>query len=178
MKKILIFLLLLGALGACKKDEPVIKDQLSLLPPATQRGANTGGCLVDGEAFLPNNESVLPLVCHYLDGQDFSFSVSKKVNGRYYSVRVIISKTRLEIGKTYQLNEKFGYDTNTGEYIISSASTTDPRYYATSPNTIGEVTITAHNFNRAFLSGTFWFDAINSEGEIVKIRKGRFDMDY
>jgi len=38
--------------------------------------------------------------------------------------------------------------------------------------------ITHHDFDNAVLSGTFWFDAINSEGEIVEVREGRFDVKY
>ena len=29
-----------------------------------------------------------------------------------------------------------------------------------------------------FVSTTFWFDAVNAQGEIVEIREGRFDMKY
>jgi len=173
MKKIFILLLLFGILGACKKDEPVI-EPIKQLPAATQRGANTGGCLVDGQAFLPNRKD---LTLHYLDGEYLSLFMSKKISGSYYIVATYVS-ARLEVGKTYQLTELFGSDTNTGEYVISTTSPPDPRYYSTSPSVTGEVTITAHNFDKAFLSGTFWFDAVNINGEIVEIREGRFDMDY
>src|SRR6185503_9360933 len=46
-------LLLLSVLltGNCKKDNI---DELSKLPPATQSGANTFGCLINGSAFIPN----------------------------------------------------------------------------------------------------------------------------
>jgi flagellar basal body rod protein FlgG len=43
---------------------------------------------------------------------------------------------------------------------------------------IGELKITNHNLNKAILSGTFWFDAINSKGEKIQVREGRFDMEY
>ena len=42
----------------------------------------------------------------------------------------------------------------------------------------GELKITYHNYNNAILSGTFWFDAVNSTGEIVQVREGRFDIHY
>ena len=28
------------------------------------------------------------------------------------------------------------------------------------------------------VSGTFWFDAVNTAGETIQIRSGRFDMNY
>ena len=42
----------------------------------------------------------------------------------------------------------------------------------------GELKITHHDFSNAILSGTFWFDAVNSNGEIVEVREGRFDRHY
>jgi hypothetical protein len=30
----------------------------------------------------------------------------------------------------------------------------------------------------SIISGTFWFDAINTAGETVEIRQGRFDWNY
>ncbi|MBP2284200.1 hypothetical protein H4V97_002518 [Flavobacterium sp. CG_23.5] len=40
--------------------------------------------------------------------------------------------------------------------------------YKTTSTITGELKITNHNFNKAIPSGTFWFDAINSEGEKYK----------
>ena len=42
----------------------------------------------------------------------------------------------------------------------------------------GELTITYLDKNNQIISGTFWFDAINNDGDIVEIREGRFDMPY
>jgi hypothetical protein len=50
MKKILLPLLFLFLLG-CNKDEN--NDPLAGLPPETQTGANTFGCLIDGKLYLP-----------------------------------------------------------------------------------------------------------------------------
>ena len=57
MKKILL-LLTLSILFACcnKEDNPTpTPTPVSQLPPATQTGANTFGCLLDGEVFKPSN---------------------------------------------------------------------------------------------------------------------------
>ncbi len=56
MKTKLLTLLLITALFACKKDDD---DQTPIeqLPPATQVGANTAGCLVNGVAFLPKGNN-------------------------------------------------------------------------------------------------------------------------
>lgn len=42
--------LLLTQCSQCKKDDPAPEEQL---PPATQTGANTLGCLVNGQPYTP-----------------------------------------------------------------------------------------------------------------------------
>jgi hypothetical protein len=90
MKHLLLFLVLALTVSCCKNDDDNNTNPIDQLPPATQTGANTGGALVNGEAFLPNNQSVQPLVCHYLDQQDFSLGISKKVNDIYYKIYIYI----------------------------------------------------------------------------------------
>ena len=62
--------------------------------------------------------------------------------------------------------------------IKTQINNPDPNHYSTTSAITGELKITYHNYNQAILSGTFWFDAINSNGEIVHVREGRFDMHY
>ncbi|GAB2858733.1 Riean_0653 family protein [Hymenobacter ruber] len=50
---ILLLAALLG-LSQCKKKDP---DPASQLPPATQTGANTFGCLVNGQAYTPKGNN-------------------------------------------------------------------------------------------------------------------------
>jgi hypothetical protein len=64
------------------------------------------------------------------------------------------------------------------EYNLHAETPPSPNYYSTTDKVIGELIITHHNFNKAILNGTFWFDAINSNGEIVQVREGRFDVHY
>ena len=42
----------------------------------------------------------------------------------------------------------------------------------------GELKITRLDVSNSIISGTFWFDAVNANGEIVQIRSGRFDWNY
>lgn len=84
-------LLLAISLFACHKDDDNIPtNPIDQLPPATQVGANTAGAMVNGEPFLPNNQSVQPLVCNYLDQDDFFLLISKKVDGVYYNLDIYI----------------------------------------------------------------------------------------
>ena len=60
-----------------------------------------------------------------------------------------------------------------GRYALNSNN----NYYTNLIKT-GELTITRVDLSNSIISGTFWFDAINSEGEVVEIREGRFDWNY
>lgn len=75
-------------------------------------------------------------------------------------------------GQTYQLKE-YKEGSKWGEYMIDSKI-----LYSTTSIVTGELKITHHDFNRAIISGTFWFDAVNDYGEKVEIREGRFDVHY
>lgn len=177
MKNLLFLLVTVLSLSCCDKDDNNSKNPIDQLPPETQTGANTAGCLVDGKAFLP--KGYFPdgnLNCNYINGKDFNISIAQRNDNETLSMNVISYNTSLIVGETYQLKE---YDANSkfGEYIIVYNSIKETRF-STNEITTGELKITYHNFEKAILSGTFWFDAVNQDGEIVKIREGRFDMEY
>ena len=187
MKNLLLLFLTTFALSCCNKDDnPKTKTELEKLPPATQTGANTAGCLVNGVAFLPKGYfSTGNLVCNYIDGKDFALDISERIiqgtNDNIRSIIVISENQNLHdnVGVTYQLKENaLNSNSKFGAYIINATAPPAPNYYTTNSTITGKLKITYHNYNNAILSGTFWFDAINSNGEIVKVREGRFDMHY
>lgn len=178
MKNLLFLFTMVLSLSCCDKDDNKPINPIDQLPPETQTGANTAGCLVDGKAFLP--KGYLPtgnLVCNYIDGKDFNINIVQRNNYKTISMNVISYNQSLTVGETYQLNE-YGADSKFGEYSIYDDNNLSEIHYKTTSIITGELKITNHNFNKAILSGTFWFDAVNSEGQIVKIREGRFDMEY
>lgn len=180
MKKTLFIILTVFALSCCSKDDQpnTPKTELDKLPPATQTGANTAGCLVNGKAFLP--KGYFPtgnLSCNYTEGKDFNIRISEDINDNLRSIYVFNYNEELVQGDTYILQED-SENTGFGAYILNAVAAPNPNYYTTNSTITGELVITYHNFNQAIISGTFWFDAINSNGEIVQIREGRFDMHY
>lgn len=181
MKKILITLFVLSLLSttSCNNDDD--NNANNSLPPATQVGANTVGCLVNGEIFLPRAEGINPAVVvnyEFVDGEFFFRLTFRDQTGQgNESVNVRTAHIELEPNQTYTLNKNYNddgdYTGGGGEYQTSSTNE-----FFTNLTNIGELTITRLDLSNSIISGTFWFDAINQDGEIVEIRDGRFDYVY
>lgn len=173
MKHLLLIFAALLVLNSCSKD-----DDGGTLPPITQTGANTVGCLVNGKVYLPHQEGINPSVnCFYqLVNGEFFFSIdfADLRGGANESVNVFTAKVELEENQTYILDQpdtpEFG---GGGEYRLGQSN-----QYNTSLIHTGELTINRIDLSNSIVSGTFWFDAINEEGEVVEIREGRFDWNY
>lgn len=186
MKKFILFLTITLALSCCSKDDKQIAE-IDKLPPATQTGANTAGCLLNGQAFLPKGNSQFgPILnCFYQQNQDgfhLGLSINNKENSSIYkTVQFATNPIQLEENTTYSLvakiiNSNNTYISNFAEYNIISFNG-DTNYITTITNT-GELRVTKLNTQQKIISGTFWYDAIDTHGEIIKIREGRFDMHY
>ena len=183
MKNLILILLTALTLSCCDKDDNKSSDQL---PPATTTGANTAGCHVNGQVFLPKGSSQFGpiLSCFYQQDQDgyhFGLNFRERTSNQSKSVNISLNPTQLLEGNTYSLgkiiNGSSNYISNFAEFIINSNVATSNRYNTTNTN-IGELKITRLDIQQKIISGTFWYDAINPQGEIIKIREGRFDWRY
>ncbi len=176
MKNIFLILFLFTILYCCSKE-----DNLGDLPPETQVGANTVGCLVNGKVLIPHDEGINPSVnCFYqfVDGEFFfTMSFADLRGTTNEGVTVQTARINLQEGQTYILSKNIiddgDYSGGGGVYELSASN----RYFTNMLNK-GELTITRVDLSNSIISGTFWFDAINDEGQIVEIREGRFDWDY
>ena len=178
MKHFILLIAVALTFSCCNNDDDNHGDTL---PPATQTGANTVGCLVNGEVFLPKAEGINPAVVvnyEYINGEFFftlAFRDLQGSNNEFVSVQT--SRINLEIGQTYILNKNQEED---GDYT-GGGGTYGPdinNHFVTTTTKTGELTITYLDLSNSIISGTFWFDAINEEGELVEIRDGRFDYVY
>jgi hypothetical protein len=180
MKKILLLLTLTLTLSCCNKDDNPFssKDQL---PAETQTGANSVGCLVNGEVFLPHSQGLNQGVnCFYqLENGEFFFNITC-ADFRGIIPKGVCVETRrvnLQVGQTYILNKNIidngDFQGGGGNYDIGASN----RYFTNTLKT-GELKITRLDLSNSIISGTFWFDAVNTAGETVQIRSGRFDMNY
>ncbi|MDQ3072996.1 MAG: DUF6252 family protein [Bacteroidota bacterium] len=164
----LISLLLLA--GGCKKPDD--KPEEPVLPPATQTGAYTFGCRVNGEVWVAKTKTLqLPLVVQYHAGE-------LHIRARRYN-----NEADTEIDLTY-----FGGITGPGEYVIrtrfnAGKESQEATYYGTqdyNADTSGSglLTITRLDTAAEIISGTFYFDAYSSKGDAVHLTDGRFDADF
>lgn len=178
-----IFLIILSlVLTSCDSNNDKPKTELEKLPLATQTGANTAGCLVNGIAFLP--KGYFPtgnLFCFYQDGNNFSLAIGERtINGasdiiKSINIGSLNQNLHNNIGVAFPLTN-YGENSKYGVYNIDAQAPPSPNYYTTNSSVTGELKITYYNFNPAIISGTFWFDAINSDGQKVEVRNGRFDV--
>ena len=174
---ILLILSLILLSSSCKKHAVKPVDELSKLPAATQTGANTFGCLINGKAFVPQNRSILQgpsIQCNYIytaGGYHFTAAADNKNQG------IIVGTDSLAIAEGQTLTFKTFTPGNadasyTLYYIIGE------NQYVTNNTVSGRLTITKLDPVKQIVSGTFYFDAVNGNGETVKITNGRFDMLY
>ena len=168
-------LLLFLAMFSCSKKD-TCEDPVDCLPPITQTGEGTIGCLINGEPFTPGGHQLAgptqQAFYQYVDG-GYHFGLSaidrrEKINK---TISVFLRKQIVEEGKVYLLNEA-NQDSNFGEYTIGVAR------FRTNKEFTGEIKFLKFDDVNGIVSGTFWFDAVNEEGEVVEIREGRFDMKY
>jgi len=186
MKNLPLFILIIFSLtllsSSCKKHGIHPVSQLSLLPPATQTGANTFGCLVNGQAFVPKNRNILEgpdLQCNYIytaGGYHLTVAGGNK-NGDGTLTGVIVATDSLAIAPGQTLTFKtFAPGNADASYTLYSI--TGENQYTTNNTISGQLIITKLDSIRQIVSGTFYFNAVNSTGKIVKISDGRFDMLY
>ena len=190
MKEKLFFLLLpliaAAWLLACKKDpKPVILPVLpdyTVLPPATQTGANTFGCLVDGEVWVPR----VPFGTLTFRAKESTVKESDGMGFGIITCNLLDLETWVDNHLYITFPSTFFKPTKfCGKIIGLSASlrTTDGTYYENKWGDISENCVEIINIDSSknIVSGYFNFnlykDSINLNNMIV-ISNGRFDMTY
>lgn len=177
-KNFLLFFFALILLSAhCKKD----KTPEEQLTPETQTGAGTFGCLVNGNVFKPKGDPfggpILSCAYQYINGgYYFQLAALNKGGSVNYGVGIFTDSLKIQEGVKLILRNKNVKGEAYGLYSISEIQ--GLTNYITNAIDTGEITIKKLDETNRIVSGTFWFDAINSFGEKVQVRSGRFDMKY
>ncbi len=173
MKKIFFLILVFFVVSCSKKDN--CDNPIDCLPPATQTGAGTIGCLINGQPFSPGGSqfSGPTQQANYnttLDG-DLYFTLIARNKDLNKSIGLSLINQELIQGQTYVLGST-QFQTDMAQYNSNFDS------YKTTQTYTGEITIIKFDDINGNVSGTFWFDGVNDDGEVVEVRDCRFDMKY
>ena len=127
------------------------------LPPETQKGANTFGCLVNGELFVA--------VPHFRWGTAKPYLYAEYDNGG------------LEIGAA-NTNESFRFFLSPEENVfkrmrIIYSNSNDIAYQA---RNIGYIFLTKFDIESRIVSGVFEYEVIDDKDTIAIVTEGRFDI--
>ena len=172
-KIVLLLILISGSFLCCKKER---------LTKATQNGANTFSCKVDGKVFIPADVITVPVIPGLISFYD-------ETGSGYFELRATENKDEHKGGLRRTLlfkifNLKSGTNSLNEQNKVSVKISVDnnqlDKSYETNNTTGGILTITRLDTNQNIISGTFSFVAaprqINSQN--LQVTEGRFDISY
>jgi predicted small secreted protein len=167
MKRILLLLLTTFTLSCCNNDDDKPQNPIDQLPPATQTGANTFGCLINGEPFVVSNTSNQTAI--YQGGV-------LQIGG---GIDNSIMDKRISINISAPINLNTPYDlTLFPNNLAIFVNNGEGCYYDYDHTTSGTLTITKFDQTNFIISGTFNFSTQTNECENINITNGRFDLQY
>ncbi len=177
-----VLVIIVTIAAACKKNNITTNDPNNVpgLPPTTQSGANTFGCLVNGVPWVPQGSNgTNNLSIDYDPGfNNGIFSISAQ---RILSVN---QTTSIGIG----IRDSLNFVTPPKKYILSRNSLFGVYYHDFNgcmfgyfDSTIskeGWLLISTYNKNNGIISGTFEATLIKNACDTIRITKGRFDFKF
>jgi hypothetical protein len=177
MRTIFLLLSILFIFVSCDKEDDKPKTELEKLPPATQTGAQTFGCLIDGKAFVPPKfgSNAPNAFYQFVDGA-YTLSIYGSTDGgsNLKSINIGCIDMPLIQESSYLLKEELS-NNYFGEYNIGGGITFSGASTTINPGTL---TITRFDPTNFIISGTFEFSVLDDNNAEIKITNGRFDMQY
>ena len=171
-KLITILIPTLVFLTGCDKSDPKPLTELEKLPPATQEGKYTFGCLVNGKAFF--TKSTLDVVAIYQQGT-LTLGGSIQNNRVSQSISMVLNE-QSEILTTgeYTLNEPPFLNAGYSKYDEDGVGC----YYLYEDTFTGTLIITKFDKVNYIISGLFEFSTVTTNCDTLRITDGRFDIKY
>jgi len=164
-----ILLALLTAAG-CNEDDPTSKEPIDQLPPATQEGKNTFGCLVNGEAWVI--KSTIRATAVYQGGfMQIGAGIEERERDQSLSLRIddLIEDTR-----TFLIDENVGNGAS-----CTFTNSVNRCFYEYGDAISGEIFISKFTIESPYIvSGTFEFTTALNECDTIRVTDGRFDLNY
>ncbi len=173
----LLLAALLGLSQCKKKSDPAPADQL---PPVTQTGANTFGCLVNGQPWTPSGNDGRANYRITYDPGYAGGSLTIRVyrypnpNGTGDHQTFIIGGNPISKASNYaiNINGPAGVD-----YFDSSKQKPCDEYYYGNNGFVskGQLVVTRLDLSQGIISGTFNFTLYQPGCDSVRVTNGRFD---
>jgi hypothetical protein len=159
MKNSLLIALIAASIWGCNK----------VLPRPTESGRNIAGFKVNGIVCIPEKQIFTALSSKNFYGsfsQDSTFNLT--INCKKFGLR-LSSPRGVKEGSFDLLNM----------VLLTSYYPTE-KYYLVKSKKVGNLIVSQFDFKNKIISGTFEFEAVNKNDptDIVKITKGRFDVDF
>lgn len=167
-------IIMLFSFAQCKKDKEQDK-----LPPATQIGANTFGCLVNGKVYIPKGYSGTgtpnPRVIYDIgiNGYPYLQILAKQfdnINDQIGNFSLNIdSITGTGTYLIFTIKKQIGF----GSYIIPGCGILpdDDQTFKT-----GKIFLLKYDLNNRIISGTFFMKIKPANCDTLNITEGRFDF--
>ena len=161
---------------SCKKD-------VDELPPATQNAANTFGCRIDGNIWVPQKNAIFTgaaiLEARQLPDKDLFINARNFASSPNETEFEIFIKNMTGPG-TYNFNTTLTAPNTAASYVYYVKRNVNPQNeWMTTAAYTGTVTITAYSGTAPrFVSGTFQVQAINlyNAPQPITVTEGRFDV--
>jgi len=170
-KSICILLLTLPLLSV-ECEDPIAEEPPYELPPITQEGANTFGCLINGEVWIPgsSDSKIKTIDARYPLADIFDIYVTNTFDNTDYFNIGLKDTSNIWEGHTYRLYTKedasFAFELDDCLFVNG---------YTGGQIVAGELFISRFDSGNRFVSGTFWFTAV-SDCDTVFVKDGRFDL--
>lgn len=175
-----LFLLLIAGitLSCCNNDDDNnSQNPIDQLPPATQTGEQTFGCLINGEAFVPPSfgSNAPGAFYQFVDGA-YTLGISASKGGGNELKSVLIGA--LDVPNIIESNYPLVSE-ESGNFLAKHLIGGGIIYTGiTSNENPGTLTITNFDPDNFIISGTFEFTVLDDDGSEIHITNGRFDMNY
>ncbi len=174
---LLCFSLLLMSAG-CRKNKP--ENELDKLPPITQTGAHTFGCLINGKAYIPKGFRFKPNFQVIVDPgfRDGDVSIRTYRIENNTMVTLDISSDSIRAEGTYLIRDRG----RTQNLFVKSSDDYSQIYcqvpYGSTHQRKGYLKITKYDLQNGIISGEFEVSMVNKDcglGDVISITNGRFD---
>ncbi len=154
-----------------KKNDPKPLTELEKLPPATQTGKNTFGCLINGKAVVA--PTTVDVVAIYQQG---TLQISGGSDNPSKSLQLVVNEKNYGLLTTtsYLLNKY----PDSFSYAHMEVSKNTYCTYDDQNALSGSVTLSKIDRTNYIISGTFEFVTVSTGCDTLKVTNGRFDIKY